>query len=130
MLNLVFSSTVARLCPTDRAGPPRARLRRTRARRWGLELQQGRGRYSYGTHAPGGSADHDERERGVRTARYGAAFFGTEESDIDRCGVLCVSPATADKPNFKQFSQIIKDERENTQVALETLLGGRTRPLL
>ncbi|KAL1937563.1 hypothetical protein VTO73DRAFT_13058 [Trametes versicolor] len=37
--------------------------------------------------------------------------------------------ATADKPNFKQFSQIIKDERENTQVALETLLG-RGRPLL
>lgn len=40
-----------------------------------------------------------------------------------------LATATADKPNFKQFSQIIKDERENTQVTLETLLG-RGRPLL
>lgn len=50
--------------------------------------------------------------------------FGSEPLRADRC--LYLALVDADKPNFKQFSQIIKDERDNTQKALEALV--RPRP--
>lgn len=59
----------------------------------------------------------------------GTVLRSSAPSSVTLTVAGCLATATADKPNFKQFSQIIKDEREHTQVALETLLG-RGRPLL
>ncbi|KAI0637690.1 Isochorismatase hydrolase [Trametes polyzona] len=66
------------------------------------------------------SCNRDETGTALSRMRQAGAQITTSESAAFELQV------DADKPNFKQFSQIIKDERENTQRALEELVRPRT----
>ncbi|KAI0352707.1 Isochorismatase hydrolase [Trametes cingulata] len=68
------------------------------------------------------SCNKDEVGTALSRMRQAGAQITTSESAAFEL------QADADKPGFKDFSQIIKDERENTQKALEVLV--RPRPQL
>lgn len=126
MSPLMTRALVTRLCITIDAGSPGEGVRRARARRRRVELQRRGGPIRARAHAPGRCADHDERECAVSTARYVSDIEEPEYIGWMMTRYAVSYPADSQKPNFKMFSNAIKEEKEKTKLSVETLLQSRS----